>query len=205
MVAACRDPGAAEQLRTTGAAVVALDVSSDASLAGLAARVRTHVETLDLVVNNAGIKEAAGLAWSRSAGPLHELQRGAMMAVLETNAVGPVLVAQHLVPVLRRPGGVIVNVSSLLGSLQGNVGMDYAYNCSKAALNMATVQLDRELGPDGIVTVSLNPGWIRTDMGGVDAPLEPEQTTREIADLLVRLGPDHAGRFLDRFGDPTPW
>jgi NAD(P)-dependent dehydrogenase (short-subunit alcohol dehydrogenase family) len=67
-----------------------------------------------------------------------------------------------------------VNVSSGLGSLAATPGgFSYAYCISKAALNMLTVLLHRELSGDGFTVVSLDPGWNRTDMGGRDAPLDP--------------------------------
>jgi hypothetical protein len=53
--------------------------------------------------------------------------------------------------------------------------------------------------------VALNPGWSRTDMGGPEAPLDPDEAAADIAALLPRLGPPHDGSFLDRFGEPFPW
>ena len=100
----------------------------------------------------------------------------------------------------------MLNVSSQLGSLAAGVDVDYAYNSAKAALNMATVTMGRDLGRYGIVPVALNPGWIQTDMtAGDDAPLELASATRQIADLIARLDTTFSGRFVDRFGEAVPW
>jgi len=206
VVGAVRDPSAAVELATLGAAIVELDVSSPRSLASFTDAVSEHLELVDVIVNNAGIKQVPGYDWDASAGPLSSINHEAVLALLATNVIGPLAVTQALLPVLRRPGAVVLNVSSQLGSLSAGIGVDYAYNASKAALNMVTVTMARDLGHGGIVPVALNPGWIKTDMtAGDDAPLDVEQATREIGDLIPRLGPQHAGQFLDRFGSPVPW
>ena len=205
VIGACRSPDSAHALSAIGAPVVRLDVTDDASIAALPAAVRSHTDTIDVLVNNAGIKRVDGRTWEASAGPLGALDRDALIAVLDTNVVGALMVTQGMASMLRRPGGVVVNVSSQLGSLAGGVDLDYAYNCSKAALNMATVSMQRDLGASGITVVSLNPGWMRTDMAGDEAPLEVSSTTREIADLLTTLDERSAGSFVDRFGHTVPW
>lgn len=207
VVAACRDPAAAPTDGVAG--TVALDVDDPESVAALPAAVVALLgdgSSIDVLVNNAGIKQVPGRSWAESAGPMPALDREAMLAVLTTNVVGPLLVTQALVPMLRRPGGVVLNVSSQLGSLSAGVDVDYAYNSAKAALNMATVTMGRDLGRFGIVPVALNPGWMKTDMTAADEPpLELGPATREIADLIPRLDGTFAGRFVDRFGEPVPW
>ncbi len=74
-------------------------------------------------------------------------------------------------------------MSSRLGSMTVNFGHDLGYNTSKAALNVATVVLAKELGERGVVCVTVHPGWVRTDMGGPAAPLSVDESTGPLAEL----------------------
>ena len=72
-------------------------------------------------------------------------------------------------------------------------------------MGFVTVTMARDIDLAGIASVSINPGWIRTAMGGDDAPLELDEAGRDVAALLERLDASFAGRFVDRFGDDEPW
>jgi NAD(P)-dependent dehydrogenase (short-subunit alcohol dehydrogenase family) len=204
VVAACRRPVEAAELHALGVAVVALDLADEASIGDLAAAVAGHMPAIDVVVHNAAIKQAPGAPWEASAGPVTRLRADALMAVLRTNVVGPLLVTQALRPLLA-PGAVVAHLSSLLGSLAGTVGIDYAYNASKAAINMVTVTMQRDVDLAGVSSVAINPGWIRTSMGGDDAPLDLATASGDLADLLQRVDGSFNGRFVDRFGADVPW
>jgi NAD(P)-dependent dehydrogenase (short-subunit alcohol dehydrogenase family) len=100
----------------------------------------------------------------------------------------------------------VVNVSSSLGSLASTSGgFSYAYCASKAALNMLTVLMHKELSAEGFTVVSIDPGWNRTDMGGKAAPLDPTDTVRSMVAILERLGPADSGTFLGYDDKPRPW
>jgi NAD(P)-dependent dehydrogenase (short-subunit alcohol dehydrogenase family) len=204
VVAACRRPDDAAGLEFLGVPIVALDLADDSSIAALAEAVAAHVSAVDVLVHNAAIKQAPGAPWQASAGPVSQLRADAVMAVLRTNVVGPLLVTQALHQLLPA-GAIVAHLSSLLGSLSGTVGIDYAYNASKAAINMVTVTMPRDVDLARVASVSIDPGWIRTSMGGDDAPLDLESASRDIADLLQRLDASFAGRFVDRFGHDVPW
>lgn len=205
VVATARDPRRAElgghgpQLH-----VVELDTTDAASIDAASARIAAAVGHVDVLVNNAGIKSVPGFEWEASAGPLPQLAPEAVAAVLTTNVIGPLMVTRALLPLLGE-GSVVVNVSSLLGSLADGLGIDYAYNASKSALNMVTVTMQRDLGELGITAMALNPGWIRTEMGGDEAPLDLAEATADIAALVGRVDSTFAGRYVDRFGDPMRW
>jgi NAD(P)-dependent dehydrogenase (short-subunit alcohol dehydrogenase family) len=93
-----------------------------------------------------------------------------------------------------------------MGSLADNSsGGAYAYRVSKAALNMASVNLARELEGDGLISVVLHPGWVKTDMGGPNAPLGIEEAVGAMIQTIGRLGRADNGGFLDRNGKPQPW
>lgn len=205
VIAACRNPASAAALQSIGVPVVALDIADPASVGALPAAVSSITERLDVLVNNAGIKGSATKPWEASAGPMPYVDADAVLEVFSTNVVGSLTVAQAVLPMLRRPGGVIANISSTLSSFGAGLGIDYAYNASKAALNMITVTMDRDLAGSGIAVVSINPGWIKTEMGGSDAPLEIDAATADLASLLPRLDQSFAGRFVDRLGETVPW
>jgi NAD(P)-dependent dehydrogenase (short-subunit alcohol dehydrogenase family) len=194
--AAVRDPDAAGDAARAGATVVRLDVDEPRTFAAFA---RGLDGAIDVLVNNAGI--AAGDDSIRSLDP------AVMERVLRTNVAGPALLTRALLPLLARGRRkTIANVSSSLGSLASTTGgFSYAYCASKAALNMLTVLMHRELTGDGYTVVSLDPGWNRTDMGGSAAPLDPRDTVRGMIALLERLGPADSGTFVGWDGKPRPW
>lgn len=212
VVAGCRHPEDAGMLYALRPmALLPLDVSDPASVRQFADELRHHTEHLDLVVNNAGIMTAEGgrvgeqtPAFAAANGPLAFLDAEAIDRVLRVNAIGPLLVTQALAPLLR-PGGAVVNLSSRLGSISLGTAHTYAYSMSKAALNMATTLLARELGPHGVVCVAMSPGWVRTAMGGEDARLDPVEATSGMAEVIMRLRPADNGTFLDHLGETIPW
>ena len=181
---------------------VQLDVSDEAS-------VRDAVEAiaaeggLDVLVNNAGIADAAQ-GW-----PEVDLQLAE--AVLATNVVGVMRVTQACWDLLQASAApVVVNVSSSLGSLerstlQGGQEAAYpgvAYSASKAGLNMVTVKLARAF-PQARVT-AVNPGYTATDLNGHQGTLSVEEGAQAIVAAAL-LEPDApSGRFMEAAG-PLPW
>jgi NAD(P)-dependent dehydrogenase (short-subunit alcohol dehydrogenase family) len=196
VVAAVRAPETAEAAAEAGARVVALDVDRPDTCDAFARAVDAPV---DVLLNNAGIADDEA--------SIRALTRAGMERVLRTNVMGPALLTKALLPLLARgQRRCVVNVSSLLGSLTTGVGgFSYAYCASKAALNMLTVLLHRELAGDGLTAIALDPGWNRTDMGGAAAPLDPADTVRSMVAVVERIGPADSGRFLGWDGEPRPW
>jgi NAD(P)-dependent dehydrogenase (short-subunit alcohol dehydrogenase family) len=196
VLAAVRDPRTASAAARAGARVVELDVDRPETFDAF---VRALDAPVDVLVNNAGV--AADDASIRSLG-IETFER-----VFRTNVFGAALLTKALLPLLRRGSRrVVVNVSSLLGSLASTPGgFSYAYCASKSALDMLTVLMHRELADDAFTVVSLDPGWNRTDMGGAAAPLDPKDTVRSMVAILERLGREDAGRFIGWDGAPRPW
>ncbi|MCC7486360.1 MAG: SDR family oxidoreductase [Burkholderiales bacterium] len=186
---------AAERLREDGLDVEyhRLDVTDPASVGVLSRHVaRTHGRC-DILVNNAGISiESDGTRIVDS--KLAEWQR-----TLDTNLLGPLRLAQALLPLMRKHRyGRIVNVSSRMGQLASMGTGAPAYRVSKAALNALTAVLAAEAGR-GILVNTMTPGWVRTDMGGAGAP----RSVAEGADTAVWLAtlPENGptgGFFMDR-------
>jgi NAD(P)-dependent dehydrogenase (short-subunit alcohol dehydrogenase family) len=96
-------------------------------------------------------------------------------------------------------------MSSQLGSIERSNGQMYADRASKTALNQFSKILSVELGAAGFVVVAVHPGWVRTDMGGANATLSPEESVAGLVALIGKLGPQDNGRFYDYQGKPIPW
>src|SRR5262245_29400146 len=196
VIAAVRDPDSAGHAARAGAKVVQLDVTCPETFDAFA---RSLAEPVDVLVNNAGVA-------ARDAS-LRSITSETMEHVFQTNVFGLALLTQALLPLLARGSRkTIANVSSGLGSLASTPGgFSYAYCCSKAALNMGTVLMHRELSGDGFTVISLDPGWNRTDMGGGEAPLDPKETVASMITVLERLGQRDSGRFIGYDGESRPW
>ena len=208
VVATCRQPGRATALNALAGEhpgrlrVLPLDVADARSrdemvrelplLAGDDAPVR-----IDLLLNNAGVLHSGERFGNVSAVNLDDS--------LRTNAIGPYLLVQALAPLLA-DGARIANLSSQLGSIGAAARFGtLSYAMSKAAQNMATVQLAHALAPRGIVVVALHPGWVQTEMGGAGAQVTPEDSARGLLEVIAGLGDRDTGHFLDWQGNTLPW
>jgi NAD(P)-dependent dehydrogenase (short-subunit alcohol dehydrogenase family) len=204
VVAGCRHPEAATHLQQLAASrsglvdVLLLDVNSDELVSAAAEKVRKGRNRLDVIVNNAGLMPEEGNE------SISNLPLAHFRSAFETNVVGCARVIRAFLPLLReshRPR--IFNVSSGLGSISTRDDASYyAYAVSKAALNMLTRSIALELVAEGITTVAISPGWVRTEMGGSDATLSPEESARSLVQAIQAVNPELSGQFLDRNGQP---
>ena len=148
---------------------VRLDVTDGASVEAAVAAVVDRTGRLDIVVNNAGGHYDSGVVPTA-------VTDADVIDAMEINLVGPWRVCRAALPHMRRQGrGRIVNVSSRSGTFASTWADAPAYGVSKAALNMMTFQLAKELEGTGILVNACCPGWVRTDMGGLDADKSPEE------------------------------
>jgi len=175
----------------------ACDVASEAS-------VRTFSATLsgpvDLLINNAGVRSRV-----RMDSP-EDLDLEEMSRTFQVNALGPLRVTGALLPLLRRsPGAKIIHLSSGLASIENCSGGAYGYRMSKAALNMAARTLAQDLREEGLVSVVISPGWVRTDMGGEDAPTSVADSVTGLMGVIERLTVRDSGGFFDFRGERIPW
>jgi NAD(P)-dependent dehydrogenase (short-subunit alcohol dehydrogenase family) len=205
--AACRRPGDAPAVAGR-VDVLRLDVTDDASIAAAARAVAAAVDGLDVLINNAGVYPGAVSTPLAATTALGSLDAAAMLDVFRVNTVAPVLVAQAFAPLLRRGTAPrLVNVSSDAGSLamREGRGCRYTYPASKAALNMMTRCLAHDLRADGVIVVSVHPGFVRTDMGGPDAPLAPADTVPSLVRVIDGLTMESSGHFLSWDGKTVAW
>jgi len=202
--AACRAPGEARALRDLAAAsdgrieVIALDVSDTASVRAAAARLEGVA--IDLLLNNAGVGSPKGQK-------LGSLDYAAWQRVLDTNTLGPMRVTEaFLGNVEQGRQKKVVTITSKMGSIDDNgSGGSYAYRSSKTAVNMVVKSLSIDLAGRGITCVVVHPGWVRTDMGGPNGLISPEQSIAGIRRLVAGLVPADAGKFFNYDGQPIPW
>ncbi len=183
-----------------------LDVALEESVYHAAAELSTHISSLDVLVNNAGI--AVDMTKAPS-----EVRMADMKAVYEVNLFGPVRVTQAFLPLLKAANQArIVMMSSGVGSLTlitdptsiySTVNL-LDYTSSKVALNAVTVSFAKELEPFGIKVNAVEPGHVRTDLNGNTGVLTPEEGAA-IAVKMAMLGPDGpTGGFFGSHGR-QPW
>jgi len=176
------------------ATVVQLDVTDPESVR-TAAR---QIDQLDVLVNNAGIIVDGDEN-------VLTLEAETVRRTLETNTLGALRVAQAFAPALAKSGAArIVNVSSRGGQLSEMGTWSPAYCISKTALNAVTCQLAAALSDKAIAVNSACPGWVRTDMGGSNAPRSAE----EGADTIVWLATDAPHSLTGKFfaeRQEIPW
>ena len=204
VLATCRAPRAARELQRVAAEsggrvrVIEMDVTDASSVRTAADGLKG--EAIDLLLNNAGVGGPPG---QRIGG----FDYAAWAKVLDTNTLGPMRVVEaFLENVARSRLKQVVTITSGMGSLEDNTsGGSYAYRSSKAAVNMVVRSLALDLKSRGVTCVVMNPGWVRTDMGGSRGTLSPEESIRSIRSVIAALRPEDSGKFLNYNGKPYPW
>ncbi len=189
---------AAAALRADGLAVhaVQLDVTDRVSITAAVAVIAAAHGRLDVLVNNAGV-----LTYDNAI----DFDPDTAERFWTVNTLGPWLLAAAAVPLMRRNGwGRIVNVSSEMASLARMTASGPSYRVSKAALNAVTRVLAVELDGTGILVNSVSPGWVRSEMGGPEAPRSIEQGCASIL-WGVDLPDDGASGGFFQDGAPLPW
>ncbi|MEM8825303.1 MAG: SDR family NAD(P)-dependent oxidoreductase [Pseudomonadota bacterium] len=186
-----------EALTAAGASAYAADTGDEDSLAKLAKAVPGD---LDLLIVNAGVN-VDGYEPDMGDVDAADWQR-----VMTINALGPVLAVRQLREHLQRPGGTIGILSSTLGSIGDNEGGGiWTYRMSKAALNAAIRNMQLAMKDQGIGVVSLHPGWVKTDMGGAQAPLGVTESVNGLRRVLAEVRADDDRPFVDYQGKTLPW
>lgn len=156
------------------------DVEDRERLADIANRID---EPIDILINNAGI-----------IGPPVPEQTGLVMNfdgfedVLRVNVMTPLMVSHAFLPSLRQSNNPrLLTISSEMSSMATRPSDHLAYRASKAAVNKLMQGLATDLEEEGIPVVLINPGWVRTDMGGANADLDPNEVAHGILDVAATL------------------
>ena len=175
-----------------------LDVCDSDSVAAFTSWSEQRFGGIDILINNAGVL----LDYQRREASVFALRPETLQATLATNLYGPLSLCQALIPRMKKRNyGRVVNLSSGMGQLSDMGGGAAAYRLSKTALNALTRILAAELQDSPVLVNAMCPGWVKTEMGGAQAPRSVEQG----ADTAVWLAtlPDDGPRGLF-FRDRTP-
>ena len=173
-----------------------LDVRDGAQITRVCAAL-AH-ESLDLLINNAGVL-------LQSDADFTDLSEAAVLDSFNINCMGAIRVTQGLIPALERSRNPkIVQITSKMGSIEDNTsGGAYAYRISKAALNMFHKCLSIEYPK--VTCLALHPGWVKTEMGGKEAPIEPSDSALGLWRVIDGAGAEMSGGFFDFRGQEIPW
>jgi NAD(P)-dependent dehydrogenase (short-subunit alcohol dehydrogenase family) len=196
-----RCESALEILRREGPNVDAfpLDVTDTRSVKRFVEQVDKQHGAPSILVNNAGIYPEATTA------RVEDTPTSVWRETFETNLFGAVRMCREVVPLMRKLRyGRVVNLSSGLGQLHQMGEGSPAYRVSKAALNALTRTLAAEVAGSGILVNSMSPGWVRTDMGGEDAPRSVEEGADTAVWLCLLPSNGPTGQFF-RDRKPIPW
>lgn len=188
-----RGEAAAKSLRDEGlkASFVSLDVTDESSIRKAVEEVQGHTDSLDVLVNNAAV-------FPRGDWDISTLPAGVLRESLETNAIGPLLVTQAFWPLLLKSDSPrVVNVSSGAGRLYDMGAEMPSYGPTKTLLNAITRQF---AGLDKASVNSICPGWVKTEMGGDNAPRLVEQGAAIITKLATMDAPPN-GKYLNDDGE----
>lgn len=205
VIATCRHPGRATALNHfTGdypghLKVLPLDASDTRSIASLAHDIALLETRLDVLIHNAGMLV--------SGEEFGKVEAQALSHTFATNAMGPFLLSQALAAQLS-DGGKLIAISSGLGSIARTQRFGTpSYDISKAALNMAMRLLGHALADRRIAVLALSPGWVKTDMGGENAELQPAQSIGNMLKVVdaLEFEADNVGQFRGNDGKPIPW
>jgi len=170
-----------------------LDLGDSDAVAAFAGEIE---DPLDLFIANAGTNHPM-----KTDGAQNGRDWQAMMMI---NAIAPFQLGKSLLPRMTAHGKMLA-ISSGMGSIEENNGGWIPYRTSKAALNMAWSSLALEARSRGITCVLIDPGWVKTRMGGAGAQITVEDSVGDMRALVEQLTLDHAGQFLRRNGSQFPW
>ena len=189
VIATVRDAAGRERVEALGAQALTVDVANPASVSGLAWQL--DGEKIDVALYVAGVMNRASA--------LTPPTQQDFDAVMHTNVLGAMQALPQVAPMVADAGGVFAFVSSSM-SLIGAVPASNAwlYRTSKAALNMAVAAAQHSY--PGATLVTMDPGWVQTDMGGGQAPLTVEDSVRGMRATLASITAADRGRLLHHDG-----
>jgi len=183
---------ASEELCRDGyeATFIHLDVTDPVSIKNAVGTFSQKADHLDVLINNAAILEDHGE-------DILKLNAEMLDRTLKANVNGPIMVTQDFLPYLTKSpkGGRIINVSSGAGSLSRMSTYAPAYSVSKTALNAVTKQFAGALKNQNIAVNCVDPGWVRTDMGGANASRPVERGAETIVWLAADAPQTETGKF----------
>lgn len=186
-----------------------LDVSNEESIKSLSKKIKSDFGRLDLLINNAGINpkdfdnEKKLKAFS-----IEHLDFEEMENVYRVNSLAPLIMVKHFMSLLENgESPKVINISSWLSSINNlSFGGHYGYVSSKNLLNILNKSLALEIKSKGIICINVNPGWVKTQMGGMKATFTPlESANKVIKNVIDQVSIEDTGKFFNFDGSIHPW
>jgi len=165
---------------------------------------------LNILINNAGI-------FDQKLAHVEMYTRQNLMEHIDLNLVAPLLLTKAFLPLLKQAHekdkasgkvtAAVVNISAILGCVHSADLFPgaYPYHYTKAALNMATYCMAKDLQPSGVLVTAIHPGWVQTDMGGPHGPLTPLESISGCLRMITELNEEHRGKLFDWKGELIPF
>ncbi|MFK7954817.1 MAG: SDR family oxidoreductase [Lysobacterales bacterium] len=209
VLATCRKPDQAASLKAVRQEhltlrILPLDVADFSAVDELAEEL--DGSPIDVLLNNAGVFGPKPKAEKDLRQSLGHVDYSLWADIFQINTQAPVKLAEALLPnLLQGRHKKIVTISSTEGSIANAHAGLYAYRTSKAAVNMATALLAGDLNDQQISVLSLNPGWVKTDMGGPQAELELAFSIQSMLKVIDQLSLSQSGQFLNFDGSALAW
>ena len=176
--------------------IIPLDMGDTNSIETFCKQIQNLTNSkIDILINNAAVRGEKGNP--------EILDPNVIRDTFNINAVGPVMLIKNLENSLQ--GTKIINITSGMGSISRTTSGDMSYRMSKAALNMAGRNLHMQMKEYNTIIVQIHPGWVRTDMGGMNAAISVEESAKGIINSIEKLTPNQSGTFFDYKGDKIPW
>lgn len=202
--ACCRNPHNADKLFNIAklsngkVSVHIADMLELATVQALSYELRN--EPLDMLINNAGI-------YGSDNNKFGSVDVASWLQTFQVNTIAPLkMVEAFAEQLLMGKRKVVACMSSKMGSMADNgYGNSYIYRSSKAALNAVVKSLSIDLKEQGIISVALHPGWVKTEMGGPNAEITTRECVAQLFSHLSRLTMNDSGRFIDIDGSDIPW
>lgn len=195
----CRHPEAATELNSLADEVFQLDVTNDNDILALTQKLNNR--SIDLLINNAGISGQQGVT-------IGNVDRTNFINVINTNCISVVKLSDALLPNIQASEDKsILVISSRMGSISDNErGRSYAYRASKASLNCVMRSFAIDVKDQGIKIMLIHPGWVKTAMGGVDAPVDVQTSVAGMLAQVDRHFAESHADVLRRFdGNVIAW
>ena len=193
----CRSPEQDALLASVGATALRLDVNDENSFGNLEKAL--NGTSIDVCIYNAGVLGPK----NEGAVPCPESE---FDAVMRTNVLGAMRAIPVVAPALVKSKGTLAFLSSRMGSIGLQASASHVtYRASKAALNMVIHTAALEWGPQGVNCISLHPGWVKTDMGGSEADIEPIVSITGMRKVIAGASASANGKFFDYTGKELSW
>ncbi|MEO9891409.1 SDR family NAD(P)-dependent oxidoreductase [Aurantibacter sp.] len=178
--------------------IIKMNVAEEKSILAMKKILKIENIALSLVINNAGISENEDFGnWTSNAFLKH----------FKVNTIGPALVSQMVTPFMCK-NSKIIQITSGMGSLYRNINATSAldaYAASKCALHSITVRLAEKVRHKNIGVFLINPGWVKTVMGGEEATYAISEAVSNITKVIYNLTIKQTGSFVSENGESIPW